>query len=80
MATAGSSPDAQSLRKDSVHAQDGYQWQDASLQEMQMKDMRHVAPCLPAAAVHRKRKVKRKDDGLWDTIRTGLLDHQLGMH
>lgn len=68
-----------SLRKDSVHAQEGYQWQKDSMLAMQEKSEVEQPVCPTPRPTQRTRRVKRKDDGLWDTVRRGIVDHQLGL-
>ena len=67
------------LRKDSVHAQEGYKWQDDNVLAVQEKADSQTPTCTNTGRVQKRRVLKRKDDSLWDTVRRGIVDHQLGM-
>lgn len=66
------------LRKDSVTAQDGYEWQTENLADLQQKGVLDAATCSNPGPVARRRENKRRDDSLWGTICRGIVDHQLG--
>jgi len=66
------------LRKDSVHAQEGYKWQGDSMLAAQEEDDSNTPVASSPKRVQRRRVAKRKDDSLWDTVCRGIVDHQLG--
>ena len=66
------------VRKDSVHAQEGYKWQDDNMLVMEQEDELNTPAVSSRKPVQRRRNVKRKDDSLWDTVCRGIVDHQLG--
>ncbi|KAF4548288.1 TLC domain-containing protein 2 [Elsinoe fawcettii] len=67
-----------SLRKDSVHAQDGYQWQ-AEYAGPCSKNVLEAATCSNPGQLARKSRKARKDESLMGTIRVGIVNHQLGL-
>jgi len=68
-------PRSDTLRKDSVTAQDGIEWQN----DLQQKGVLNAASCSNPGPVAKRRENKRRDESLWGTICRGIVDHQLGM-
>ena len=66
------------VRKDSVHAQEGYKWQDDKVLVMDEEDEVDTPVVSSQKRMQRRRITKRKDDSLWDTVCRGIVDHQLG--
>lgn len=73
------SPSQDTVRKDSVHAQEGYNWQtDYSNDSRRAKVLQAPTCSNPGAMASAPRKTKRKDDSLSYMIRQHIVNHQLG--
>ncbi|TKX27195.1 sphingosine N-acyltransferase-like protein FUM18 [Elsinoe australis] len=74
------SPSQDTVRKDSVHAQEGYNWQtDYSNDSRRAKVLQAPTCSNPGAMASAPRKTKRKDDSLSYMIRQHIVNHQLGL-
>lgn len=78
MASAASTP-IDTTRKDSVHAPEGYQWQNGQTPAFADKREHEIVTSSKPSRMDKKRKPLRKDESLWGTIRMGIVNHQLGM-
>jgi len=76
---AAVTPRSDALRKDSVTAQDGCDWQSENMAKLQQKGVLNAASCSNPGPVARRRENKRRDESLWGTVCRGIVDHQLGM-
>ncbi|KAF2155775.1 longevity assurance proteins LAG1/LAC1 [Myriangium duriaei CBS 260.36] len=69
-----------SFRKDSVHTEEGYSWNVEDEPSLSSKNILNTATCAsPGEVAPRSRKTKRKDESLFETVRLGIVNHQLGL-
>ncbi|PNS17994.1 hypothetical protein CAC42_3953 [Sphaceloma murrayae] len=74
------SPSEGTIRKDSIHAQEGEAWKVEYANGSRRDNVLEAATCSnPGGMASTSRKNKRKDDSLMYTIRQHIVNHQLGL-